>query len=310
MIHSHLEKKSINLQAIFWIILTKFSFVFMMALVKASNIPSLQVNFCRSLSIWGIVGLIIAFNKNLTFKTTNFKLQITKVSIGAFGMIGYFYSFRHLEMAKASTLGFTQSLVLPILAYIFLREKVGWRRILAILIGYGGIWVAIDPVYGSFEAAEGVILIASICGAAAVICAKKLTAKDSPLLLMFYSGMATSVILGLYYLLTPKGFSLAGYDGTWISLTWHDIPLFIGIISISLLMQYGYLKSYSLADVGFLAPFNYLKFLVSSGISFFYFQQTPAPETFIGAALIIGSTLYLAKKEIHQEPQYHYKDKK
>lgn len=222
-------------------------------------------------------------------------------------MIGYFYAFRHLEMSKATTLGFTQSLVLPVFAALFLKERIGWRRVLAILVGYGGILVAIDPFYGSFEIAEGIILLASVCGAFAVVVAKKLTAKDSPILLMFYSGLSTSVILATYYALRGDIIDL-GPDGQWTQLTSEHVDFFFSLVGISFAMQYSYLKAYSLADAGFLAPFNYVKFLISVIFSYFLFAQLPARETLIGSALIIGSTLYLIRRELHMDPQYQYKN--
>jgi drug/metabolite transporter (DMT)-like permease len=302
MIRNH----PLNLQAVFWILLCKCLFVIMMAMGKGSSLPTLQINFCRSFSIFIITACIILFSKKLTFKTTNPKLQLLKVSVGAFGMIGYFYAFRYLEMAQATTLGFTQALILPIFAFLFLREKIGAGRITALIIGYIGILVAINPVYRSFEAPEGIMLIASACGAFAVVCAKKLTAKDSPILLMFYSGLATSVLVGIYYVL--KGTSIdVGIEGQWTPLTFEHIQFFGILVFVSFFMQYSYIKAYSLADVGFLAPFDYIKLIISTVFSLLIFQQIPSIETIVGAILIIGSTFYLTKKDIHKDPQYHYK---
>lgn len=300
------KKKSINLEAVFWILLCKSSFVLMMALNKHSSLPTLEINFCRSFLIMVITAVLIASNKKLTFKTGNPKLQFFKVSIGAFGMVGYFYGFRYLEMAHATTLDFSQTLILPLFAIFFLKEKINCRRIIALLIGYTGILIAVNPFSGSFEKAEAVMLIAAVCGAFAVVMAKKLTAKDSLFLLMFYSGVATAGLLGVYYMI--PGAPLFETQGEWVALTWDDIPFFVQLIVVSFIMQYSYLKAYSLADVGFLAPFNYTKFFISVLFSLFLFHQVPALETFFGAMLIISSTFYLTKKELHQEPQYHYKE--
>ena len=301
-----LRKKPINLQAVFWIVLCKASFVVMMALNKQSMLPTLEVNFCRSFLIMVVTAILIASNKKLTFKTGNPMLQFLKVSVGAFGMIGYFYGFRYLEMAHATTLDFSQALILPLFAICFLKEKINCQRIIALLIGYGGIIIAVNPFSGIFDKAEAIMLIAAVCGAFAVVMAKKLTAKDSPILLMFYSGVATAVLLGIYYMI--PGVSVFGSQGQWVPLTWEDGPFFLQLIIISFIMQYSYLKAYSLADVGFLAPFNYTKFFISVLFSLFLFHEVPALETFFGAMLIISSTFYLTKKELHKEPQYNYKN--
>lgn len=300
-----IQRYPINLQAVFWIGVCKISFVTLMALNKQSLLPTFEINFCRSFLIALITAGIIGFNKKLTFKTRNPKLQLLKVSVGAFGMIGYFYGFRHLEMAYATTLDFSQSLILPLFAILFLKERINLRRLLALCIGYIGILIAVNPVYKSLEAAEIIMLVAAACGAFAVVCAKKLTAKDSPILLMFYSGVATTFFLGIYY--AVPWFD-AGPQGQWVPLTAEHIPFFSLLIFISFIMQYSYIKAYSLADVGFLAPFNYIKFFISVCFSLIFFNQIPTLETFFGAALIAASTVYLTKKELNTVPQYRYKD--
>jgi drug/metabolite transporter (DMT)-like permease len=300
-----LKKQSINLQAVFWIVLCKTCFVMMMALNKQSTIPTLEINFCRSFLIMCITAFVIASNKKLTFKTANPLLQFLKVSIGAFGMIGYFYGFRYLEMAHATTLDFSKSLILPLFAIFVLKEKINCARVIALLIGYAGILIALNPFSGVFEKAEAIMLIAALCGAFAVVMAKKLTAKDSPILLMFYSGVATAGLLGVYYII--PGLHLFGTQGQWVPLTWSDAPFFLKLVGISFVMQYSYLKAYSLSDVGFLATFDYAKLFISILFSLFLFDQLPTMETLLGAALIISSTFYLTKKELHKEPQYHYK---
>ncbi len=302
-----IRKHPLNLQGIFWILVCKFSFVIMMAMGKASSLPTIQINFCRSFSIFLVTGCMIFFNKNLTFKTSNPRLQFLKVLVGAFGMIGYFYAFRYLEMAQAATLSFSQSLILPIFAFLLLREKIGKGRIAALIVGYTGTLIALNPVYGTFNAPEIIMLIASACGAFAVVCAKKLTTKDSPTLLMFYSGLATSVILGIYYAFKGNMIDF-GPEGQWCPLTIEHIKFFSMLVFISFIMQYSYIKAYSLADVGFLAPFDYIKLIISSVFSLVIFHQTPSLETILGATLIVGSTLYLTKRDIHKDPQYQYKN--
>jgi len=300
------SKNPINLQAIFWILLCKTSFVTMMAMGKASSLPTIQINFCRSFSVFLITGCMIFFNKSLVFKTTNPTLQFLKVSVGAFGMIGYFYAFRYLEMAQGTTLSFTQALILPVFAFLFLKEKIGTRRIMALIVGYAGIIVAINPLYGSFSLPEGIMLIASACGAFAVVCAKKLAAKDSPILLMFYSGLATSILLGIYYSIKGETIDF-GPEGQWLDLTVDHVKFLSLLVFISFIMQYSYLRAYALADVGFLAPFDYVKLIISTCVSLLVFDQIPSKETLLGAVLIIGSTVYLTKKDLRIKPQYNYK---
>ncbi len=298
----------LHAQAAGWIILCRTAFIGMMALVKFLPYQTLQVNLCRSGINMVIVLLILGYQRKLYFKSKQPKLQLVRVLCGAFGMMCYYYAFRNLDMAKASTLLFAQALMLPVFAMIFLHEKSGWRRILAVIIGYVGIWVALDPVYEQFTYAEGIALLAAALGAGAMVSGKKLTATDDTLLLMFYSGLTTVMLLGPLFAFDISLFGLIE-EVHWETMILGDWKYILFIVGCSLTAQYSYIRAYKIGDIGFLAPFEYLKFILSLVIGYLFFSEMPEFTTYIGAAIVVSSTLYLTKREIKKNPQYNYRPK-
>tara|TARA_R110002050_G_scaffold44262_2_gene105553 strand:- start:11606 stop:12532 length:927 start_codon:yes stop_codon:yes gene_type:complete len=300
------QTKHLHAQAAGWIILCRAAFIGMMALVKFLPYQTLQVNLCRSVINMAIVLLVLAYQRKLHFKSKQPKLQLVRVICGAFGMMCYYYAFRNLDMAKASTLLFAQALILPVLAMIFLHEKSGWRRILAVVIGYIGIWVALDPVYEEFSYAEGIALLAAALGAGAMVSGKKLTATDNTLLLMFFSGLATVSLLAPLFVFDISLFGMIE-KVHWQPMLLDDWKYILLIVLCSLTAQYSHIRSYKIGDIGFLAPFEYLKFIFSLVIGYLFFAEFPETTTYIGAAIVMGSTLYLTKRELKKNPQYNYR---
>ena len=76
-------------------------------------------------------------------------------------MLSFFYALSITPLAEVSTLGFTAPLFASILAVIFLKEIVGIRRIIAIVFGFIGTIVVIDPVYSSIDIGHFLVLFSA-----------------------------------------------------------------------------------------------------------------------------------------------------
>jgi drug/metabolite transporter (DMT)-like permease len=164
----------------------------------------------------------------------------------------------------------------------------------------------LDPVYEEFSYAEGIALLAAALGAGAMVSGKKLTATDDTLLLMFFSGLTTVLLLGPLFVFDISFF---GYVDPiqWEPMSFEDWKYIALIVVCSLTAQYSYIRAYKIGDIGFLAPFEYLKFILSLGIGYLFFAELPETTTYVGALIVMGSTLYLTKKEIKKNPQYNYR---
>jgi drug/metabolite transporter (DMT)-like permease len=288
-----------NLYGIFWILVCKFSFALMLGLVKFLNIyPTLQLNFIRSLTVLGFALPLLLRRGLQSFKVTQIWVQIARVICGAFGIMCFFYTFRMLPLAKATTLMSSQTLVVPIMASLFLKEHIGWKRWFAVVVGYIGIWVAVRPDYGDLEFAEMVGMVGAVLAAGANVAAKKLVSSHSPLLLMFYSAVTSVVLLGGFWIISPCLLTHFPTIEPWEPLRNQDLFFLLLTGILAMIAQYSYLKAYKFSDISFLAPFDYTKFLFSISIGYFIFQEIPDLNTWLGILLIVISTFYITHQEM------------
>jgi hypothetical protein len=288
-------------KGILWILSTKFSFVVMMSIVKESlAYPSLQMNFIRSFLVMAAVLPILMKRGRQAFLTKWPLYQLIRVVLGAMAMISFFYAYRMLPMAKASALNFSFALVLPLLAILFLKEKVTWQRWGVILVGYIGMWIVIDPVFDRFDLAEGIMLFGVVCLAGDSLQVKKIK-TDSPYTMMFYSACTTLVLLGLYFLIIPHCPNLQNdFLMPWKPLEVEHIPIFLSLGGIAFFGQYSYVQAYRQNRLNFVAGFDYIKLVFGTIIGLIFFGEIPGIDTLLGGFVILGCSYILARQEVKE----------
>ncbi len=288
-------------QAILWILLCKFTVSLILALVKEVPFPPTQISFMR-----GLMALIISFgilwmkgqgSTVFTYFRRDPVLQSLRVILGSLGMLAAFYALQHLSLAKVTTLLFSETFLIGILAFFFLKERVSKPRWIAIFMGYLGIWIAIDPVYETFEWAEAAALLSGALLAGVSITAKKLVDKTPPLVLIFYSALAPTLILGSYWLFLPGLHEHFPEFSLWKPVDTSQLGIFLAISLGAMINQFSYLKAYQHEDISFLAPFDYTKFIFSAGLGIYCFGEWPEIATWIGIAFIVLGSLYMHHQE-------------
>lgn len=297
--------KNTKIQSIFLIMTSKISFVSMMALSKVlKNYSPLQVNFMRSFLVFcALTPSLLLIKGRRSLKTKQPLLQITRMGFSAASMICFFYGYRMLPIAKASAINFSYALIVPLFATMFLKEKISLQRWIFLSVGYVGIFVIIDPLFETFDWGEAIALLGVILLAASSILVKKLTKTDESLVVVFYSGVATSLLLGGYFL-ADYFFSFDATLPCWVSLEWRDGLIFLIIASVSLLGQFTYVQAYRKGRLNFLAGFDYLKFLFASFIGFLFFNEPIETSTFYGALIVLICSYMIAREELKPKPNY------
>ena len=203
---------------------------------------------------------------------------------GALSMICGYYALAHLPLAEVTALNFTNALFLVLLAALWLGETVRLRRALATVVGFAGVLIMLRPGAG-IEFAALVIVFGAFCTALAMVALKQLLATEARVTVMFYFSVATTVIS-----LPPALF-------VWQTPEWHVLValMFIGALgawSQSLLM-----RGFAIAEASAVAPFDYARLPFTGALGYFMFGDVPTGWTLLGAAIIVGSTFYIARHE-------------
>lgn len=277
-----------NARGAVFMLISAFCFTLMTSMVKFLGDgygPALQT-FYRQGAILLVMAPLILRNPKAALHTTRPGVVIFRAAAGTIAIILSFYTFQVMPLADANALTFTRTLWIVPLAAFLLGEKVGIYRITATLIGFAGVMIMLRPsgdLVSSLPALAG--LASALLFAGTVAGMKVMTRDHSTFTLMTYSG-----ILGF---LMSIPFALM--EWRWPSL-W-DLALLAIMGVLSLLAQSSYIKGISLGDAAAMATLDYTRLVFAVLTGFFIFHEIPDIVVMIGAAIVIGSTLFITVRE-------------
>ncbi len=276
-----------NMKGIATILVAAIGFSTMVALIKfaGQNLHVTQILFVRQIVMVLIVlpGIISHFPESL--KTSRLDLQIYRIIGALIAMLFGFYAVIHMPLAEATAIGFAKSFFVTIAAIIILKEKVGPRRWIAVLIGFVGVIIMVQPGTDGFNIISIYALIGSASAGLVMVIIRKLSQTDTPTTILTYQAIAVGVIVAIpawYYWTSP-------------SLNEWMLLIAIGIISYGAQMLNVY--AYKWGEASLLASIDYIRLLYSTAFGYFLFSQVPGPYTWIGSAIIISASIYTIYRE-------------
>lgn len=192
-------------------------------------------------------------------------------------------------MPLANTASILQALPLAVTlgAALFLNEKVGWRRWLAIIAGFAGVLIVIRPGPEGFSLAA-VYVIASVVGAAARdLCTRRI---DRAVPTLFISVItAVSITVTGAVMIVPMGGWQPVSGEAFVRLTAASVLLLVGYQTIVIAMRTG--------EISFIAPFRYTSLIWAIAIGFLFFGEVPDFWMTVGVMIIVASGLYTFSRE-------------
>ncbi|MFZ1725223.1 MAG: DMT family transporter [Albidovulum sp.] len=202
------------------------------------------------------------------------------------GTAAFLTALKHMPLANLSAIMQVLPLAVTLVAALFLREKVGWRRLSAILIGFLGVLMIVRPGSSGFD-------VWSLLGLSAVafvvlrdLTTRRLSAGVPSVTVAFYA--AASVTL--------MGIMLVPFTG-WVPVTLH---LGLLIAAASAFVIVGYLvvvMAMRVGEVGIVAPFRYTALIFAIALGWLAFGQLPDNWTMIGAMIVIVTGIYTFYRE-------------
>ncbi len=187
----------------------------------------------------------------------------------------------HMPLANVTAVLQVLPLTVTLGAAVFFGETVGWRRILAICLGFAGMLLIVRPGPEGFS----IYSIYALLAVASVTVRDLVTRRMSPEVPTMIVTLATSLVITL----TAAGVS--AFEG-WVPVS-RTAGVMVGSAAVFVLM--GYLFSVMVmrvGEVGFIAPFRYSSLLWALGLGWIVFGDWPDSVTLIGAALVVGAGLF------------------
>ena len=193
----------------------------------------------------------------------------------------FMYAFSVASLTTIYTLSYTSSFFMILLSALLLKENVGKEKWIAVGVGMIGVLIAMRPGAGVFETAALVVLLGTFLGSLNKIFMRKLAATEHSLAIAIYPNIAM-ILVTTPFLIT-----------TWQPLSWHDWGFFAIVGAITATGQYAIAQALRFTQGSTLAPTDYSTFFWVVMLDFFWWAKTPDAYTLIGAAIIVGSNLYI-----------------
>ena len=250
------------------------------------DLPVLQIVWARYFFtvVITLSFIIIFFRKQLVW-TSKPKLQLFRGLILLCANILFFYAISIISLAKALTLAFVAPLIVTALSPFILGEIVGYRRWLAVIIGFIGSLIVIRPGLIEFNLATLAALGTGFFYGIYFIITRKLHTADSPLLTLLITGVVGAIILSAYM---PFSW-IEPNPNQWLFMFCIGLCASVGHFFLILSLKY--------ADASKLAPFSYFEIVTNVIIGYYFFSDFPDIWTWVGLLIIINSGIYISIRE-------------
>ncbi len=211
--------------------------------------------------------------------------------IGVASMSLMFLSYHLLPLADAVAISFAGPLLITAMSVPLLGEKVGVHRWSAVLIGFGGVLIMVQPQggglgggiagnLGSLTALSAVVLFAI-----GTILMRMMSRQDTSLTIVFWFHVHASLLSGASLLVA------------WETPSLPDLGLLMILGLVGGVGQYWFVQGFRLAPVAVASPFGYSAILFSTVLGYVFFDEVPTPAVMAGAVVVIASGLYILYRE-------------
>jgi len=225
-------------------------------------------------------------------RTRNLKLQLTRSVLMAATTAFNFIAVQYLRLDQTISIAFLAPLVVAAVAGPLLGEYVGWRRAVAIVVGFTGVLIVVRPGFVEFHPAFLASLVSMIAYALFMIVTRKLSGVDPPLVTLFYALLAG--IVGGAVFAIPE----------WVWPTsLFECFLLLSTGALGGAGHYLLIHAYRLAPASSVSPFLYFQLMSMIALEHIVFGESPDLWSLIGSGVVIASGIYLVHRErvVHRE---------
>ena len=207
----------------------------------------------------------------------------------------FFAAVKYMPLADVFAIYFVEPFMLTALSALFLGDRVGWRRWLAIVIGFGGAMIVIQPSFAIFGLKALLPVACAFLYALYLFMNRAVGEADSPLTMQIMAGLGGTVFMALALLAG----SSAGITDFEPSLPASALGLVLLLIlgSISGYAHMLVVRAFRLAPLSLLAPFQYFEIISATVLGYAIFGDFPNLSKWIGISIIVSSGLFIIWRE-------------
>ena len=303
--------KNNNPKGIILILIGMFIVSFMDATFKYINtsVNLYEAYFVRTLVSFVVIASYLKItNKPIIFTTHYPLLTSIRVILFFFGFSSFYISLTIMPLATATALFFASPFLMTVFAIFFLKEEVGIRRWSAVIIGFIGVYIILNPDFNDFDYLSLLPILCAFCYALSMIIIKKTSDKDDVYSQMFHFYIfAITISLIIYFFMGDGQYNNFDHPASqfifrkWFSNLEFSLPymIFIGVVgAIGFLC---FFTAYRVASPAVVSPFEYSILVWATLNGWIFFDEIPNQRTFVGMILIVCGSIYIFIREKAQD---------
>ena len=252
--------------------------------LTADDVPTEQMVFLRSIISLALLVPWLVRKGISRIYTQRIGLHIARGVLGVTAMMCVFYAWGNLPLAQASLLKQTSPIFITIIAFLWLKESLGNKTILAIISGFIGVALIIDP--GAENAHFNVVIFIALAGAmlagSAKVVVRKMSTTETPGRIVFYFSLIGTLVSFVPAILV------------WVSLSWIQLAAILGIAMLSTTAQFAITKAFSYAPAGQIGFYTYTSVAFAALFGWLIWNEVLSWQTILGILVIVGAGVLAA----------------
>lgn len=222
-------------------------------------------------------------------------MNLLRGALHAAASLMFFIAVKYMPLADVFAIYFVEPFMLTMMSALFLGDKVGWRRWLAIAVGFGGAMIVIQPSWAIFGWTALLPVACAFLFTLYLFLNRALGDADSPLTMQTIAGVGGTLFMGAG-LLIGNGLGEADFE---ISLPASSLGLILLILlgSLSGYIHLLVVRAFRMAPLSLLAPFQYFEIISATILGYALFGDFPTPSKWLGILIIVASGLFIIWRE-------------
>lgn len=276
-----------SLKGPLWMLWSCLLFVAIWGLIRhlSDSLHPFVIVFYRTLfGVLAFAPFILKYGLGV-MKTSHLPVHAARGLFSFLGTLGLFYAVAHVALADVVAISYAAPVFGAAGVILILKEKVRWRRIMAIAVGFLGVLVVLRPGFRELGLGVWAALLGSLALSGSLVAIKSLSGTERPQVIALYS----------FLFVLPGSLIVAAFFWSWP--TWQEL-LLLGVMGILVGLGHTALaRAFAYSDATAVLPFDFSRIIFATLLGVIAFGEPVDAVTWLGAALVLGATVYVAHRE-------------
>lgn len=270
-----------------------------MAKATPTDVPVTQIlaaRFAVQVIVLLPVALVMGYSLRMSARDAGLHLGRAAALLAATGC--FFTALRYMPIADAISIFFVEPFILTLMGALILKEAIGWRRLTACLVGFGGAMLVIRPSFVDLGPVSLLPLGTAFLFAIYMLMTRAMSQRLAPIPLQGHTALAACLLI-VPPLVLMEGSGAVLWDPVWPE--GKAVWTLAGVGIIATVSHLFLTFALRFAPAATVAPLQYLEIVGATVIGYFVFDDFPEPLAWLGIAIIVGAGLYVFAREHQQE---------